>query len=98
VQRWNDGFRVTAQNIQPLEEAAAKAAAGLRVFVRDPRPLDSLAKVFGDHGEKGRGRVQIVIDTSDREIEVDLKQTYAISGAVRSAIKAIPGIIEVQDL
>ncbi|MBT5108344.1 MAG: hypothetical protein HOM25_06665, partial [Rhodospirillaceae bacterium] len=77
---------------------AAKAAAGLRVFVRDPRPLDSLAKVFGDHGEKGRGRVQIVIDTSDREIEVDLKQTYAISGAVRSAIKAIPGIIEVQDL
>ena len=98
VQRWNEGFRVTAQNIQPLEEGAAKAAAGLRVFVRDPRPLDSLAKVFGDHGEKGRGRVQIVIDTTDREIEIDLKQTYAISGAVRSAVKAIPGIIEVQDL
>ena len=76
----------------------AKAAAGLRVFVRDPRPLDSLAKVFGEHVEKGRGRVQIVLDISDREIELDLKQTYAISGAIRSAIKAIPGIIDVQDL
>ncbi|MDE0813353.1 MAG: DNA polymerase III subunit alpha [Alphaproteobacteria bacterium] len=98
VQRWNDGFRVTANNIQPLEEAAAKAASGLRVFVRDKHPLDSLAKVFCDHGEKGRGRVQIIIDTEGREIEMNLKETYAISGAIRSAVKAIPGIIAVQDL
>jgi DNA polymerase-3 subunit alpha len=60
--------------------------------------LDSLAKVFCDHGEKGRGRVQIIIDTEDREIEMNLKETYAISGAIRSAVKAIPGIIAVQDL
>jgi DNA polymerase-3 subunit alpha len=98
VQRWNDGFRVTAQDIQPLEDAAAKAASGLRVFVRDERPLNSLAKVFSEHGEKGRGRVQIVIEAPDQEIEMDLQRGYAISGAVRSAIKAIPGIVEVQDL
>jgi DNA polymerase III subunit alpha len=98
VQRWNDGFRVTAQSIQPLEDAAAKAASGLRVFLRDDRPLHSLAKVFGEHGEKGRGRVQIIIDDPDQEIEMDLPRGYAISGAVRSAIKAIPGIVEVQDL
>ena len=57
VQRWNDGFRLTAQNIQPLDEAATRATKGLCVFVRDKTPLPSLATVFRDHGEKGAGRV-----------------------------------------
>jgi DNA polymerase-3 subunit alpha len=98
VQRWNDGFRLTAQDIQPLEEAAVRAAAGLRVFMRDLEPLNSLAKVFSEHGERGPGRVRLMLEADDREIEMDLPQGYAISVAVRSAVKAIPGIVDVQDL
>jgi DNA polymerase-3 subunit alpha len=98
VQRWNEGFRLTAQDIQPLDEAAARAAAGLRVFLRDESPLGSLASVFRDHGENGRGRIHLLLEADDREIEMDLPGGYAISAAVRSAVKAIPGVIDVQDL
>ena len=98
VQQWNDGFRLTAQDVQPLDEAAVKAAAGLRVFVRDKAPLSSLATVFQEHGEFGPGKVRITLEAGDREIEMDLPRGYAISVAVRSAVKAIPGVIDVQDL
>ena len=98
LQRWNDGFRLTAQDVQPLDEAAVKAAAGLCVFVRDEAPLDSLATVFREHGEHGPGKVRLMLETGDREIEMDLPQGYAISVAVRSAVKAIPGVIDVQDM
>lgn len=98
VQRWNDGFRLTAQDIQPLGEAAVKAAAGLRVFLRDEAPLSSLATVFREHGERGPGKVSLSLVAGDQEIEMDLPQGYAISVAVRSAVKAIPGVIDVQDL
>jgi len=98
VQHWNDGFRLTAQNIQPLDEAAARAASGLCVFMRDETPLPSLATVFRDHGEKGNGRVRLMLEVPDREIEIDLPGGYAISVALRSAVKAIPGVIDVRDL
>lgn len=98
MQRWNDGFRLTAQNIQPLDEAAVKAAAGLKVFMRDEGPLNSLATVFREHGERGPGKVRLLLEADDREIEMDLPESYAISVAVRSAVKAIPGVIDVQDL
>ena len=98
VQRWNEGFRLTAQSIQPLDEAAARAAAGLCVFMCDETPLTSLANVFREHGEKGPGRVRLMLETEDREIEIDIPGGFAISVAMRSAVKSIPGVMDVRDL
>ena len=98
VQRREDEIRLTAQQIRPLEEAAAQAAAGLRIFVRDSQPLPTLSGVFREHGGAGRGRVSLVLDIEDQEIEMSLPETYRITPAVRAAIKAMPGIVEVQDL
>jgi len=98
VQRRNDIVRLTAQNIQPLAEAAARAAAGLCIFMRDKTPLPSLASMFRDHGEKGAGRVRLMLEMPDREIEIDLPGGYAISVAMRAAVKAISGVIDVRDL
>ena len=75
-----------------------KVATGLRVFLRDEVPLSSLATVFREHGEYGSGKVRLTIEAGDREIEMDLPQGYAISVSVRSAVKAIPGVIDVHDL
>ncbi|MGE4219279.1 MAG: OB-fold nucleic acid binding domain-containing protein, partial [Alphaproteobacteria bacterium] len=98
VQRREEEIRLTAQQIRPLEDAAAQAAAGLRIFVRDSQPLASLAGVFREHSGAGRGRVSLVLDNEDQEIEMNLAETYRITPAVRAAIKAMPGIVEVQDL
>ena len=60
--------------------------------------LETLAAVFREHGAKGRGRVSLVLDADAREVELELGATYAISPAMRGAIKSIPGIVDVQDL
>jgi DNA polymerase-3 subunit alpha len=98
VQRREEGTRLTAQHIEPLEDAAANAAAGLRIFVREIEAVDSLAGVFRDHATVGKGRVSLVLDTADREIEIDLPDGYRISSAVCNAVKSIPGIVDVRDL
>ncbi len=98
VQRRDEDIRLTAQKVELLEEVATHAAAGLRIFLGEDAPLDTLAAVFRDHGAKGRGLVSLVLDTQDREVELELPARYAISSAMRGAIKAIPGIVDVQDL
>ena len=98
VQRRDEDIRLTAQKVELLEEVATHAAAGLRIFLGEDAPLDTLAAVFRDHGAKGRGLVSLVLDTEDREVELELPARYAISPAMRGAIKAIPGIVDVQDL
>ncbi len=98
MQRRDEDIRLTAQKVQVLEEVATNLAAGLRIFIRDEGPLETLAAVFSEHGVKGRGKVSLVLDATDREVELELATNYAISPAMRGAIKAIPGIVDVQDL
>jgi DNA polymerase III subunit alpha len=91
-------IRLTVQSVQPLDEAVATAAAGLKIFLRDPAPVDSLKKLM-ERERRGRGRVNLVLDI-DRasEVEISLAGGWQISAATRAAIKAIPGIVDVQDV
>jgi DNA polymerase-3 subunit alpha len=98
IQRIDDGFRVTAISIKPLDDAAAQAAEGLRIFLREPEPVDVLANVFREHADRGRGRVTLVLDTDNREIEMALPGGFRITPGMRDAVKAIPGIVDVHDL
>jgi DNA polymerase-3 subunit alpha len=98
VQRREDEIRLTATAIQPLDEAAAEAVAGLKIFLRDIDALENLSGVMHEHGVRGRGRVSLVLDRDLREIEMDLPQGYQISAPMRSAIKSISGVIDVVDL
>ena len=93
-----DNIRLTAEDIRPLDKAVARAAGGLRVFIRDEAPLTGLRGVIGREG-RGRGRITLVVPVAgDREVEVMLPGTYAISPATLGAIKAIRGIVDVQEI
>ncbi|HLB80197.1 MAG TPA: DNA polymerase III subunit alpha, partial [Dongiaceae bacterium] len=93
-----DSLRLTVQGVQALDEAVAQAGAGLRVFLRDPGPLDSLKRVMGRE-RRGRGRVNLVLDLGPAgEAEVALPGGWAVSAATRAAIKAIPGVVDVQEV
>lgn len=98
VQRRGDEIRLTATSVQPLDEAAAEAVAGLKIFLRDVDALESLSGVMHEHGVRGRGRVSLVLDRDLREIEMDLPEGYQISAPMRSAIKSISGVVDVIDL
>ncbi len=96
-----EGIRLTAQDLEPLDAAVAQAGAGLKVFLGDARPLDSLKSVLA-RDRRGRGRVSLVLDLADcketgrGEVEIELEGRYRLSPEIRRAIKAIPGL-EVQE-
>ena len=98
VRNEEDSLRLTAQQIRPLDEAVAHAAAGLRIFVKDPAPLSSVKQLMQRHG-RGRGKVSLVLELDrTREIELAIPGEWAIAPGTRAAIRAIPGVVEVQDV
>lgn len=104
VQKKGEGedaeLRLTAQGVSSLEDAAAHAARGMRVFLMDESPVQPLAAIIQEHGRPGQGRIELVLQhkVPDQEIEMEMQDTFQIDGRFRQAVKAIPGIIDVQDL
>ena len=90
-----DGVSARIQSVTTLEEEAGKIQKSLRVFVRDEAPIANIAAHLAKPGE---GEVSIVVLEGDgeREIEVKLKGKKAISPPLASAMKAIPGVVEVE--
>ncbi len=92
-----EGMRLTAQHLEPLDAAVAQAGVGLKIFLGDARPLDSLKSVLA-RDRRGRGRVSLVLDLPERdEVEIELRGGYSLSPEIRQAIKAIRGL-EVRDV
>lgn len=99
VERSSDGgdLRLTAHDFEDLEEALAKTAAGIRVFLQEAEPVTQLKQLL-ERERRGRGRVTIVLALEhDREVEIDLPGGYALSSSGRQSIKSLPGLI-VEDL
>ncbi|NQW00820.1 MAG: DNA polymerase III subunit alpha [Rhodospirillales bacterium] len=87
-----------ASRFQPLEAAAANAVDGLRVYINSAAPLEPLREVLANE-RKGRGRVEIIPrQPGYKTITIELKDTYTISPAIYQAVRAIPGILDVQEI
>jgi DNA polymerase-3 subunit alpha len=98
VRSEEDTLRLTVQSVQALDEAVAQSGAGLRIYLRDPAPVSSLKQLL-ERERRGKGRISFVLDLEGgREVEMALPGGFAVSAPTRAAIKAIPGIVEVQDL
>jgi DNA polymerase-3 subunit alpha len=92
-----EGVRATVQDLQPLDDILARTAQGLRVFLRDPSPLPSISTVFRKI-PRGRGKVKLVLDAGDREVEMTLPGGFNVGAEARRAIKSISGVVEVRDI
>ncbi len=87
-----------ANRFQPLEKAAANAVDGLRVYINSEAPLGPLREVLSNE-RKGRGRVEIIPKQPGyKSITIELKETYDISPGIYQAVRAIPGILDVQEI
>ena len=80
---------------EPLEEAISKHQKGMRIFLRDERPIPS---VYERLKAKGEGEVSLVLilDEGDREVEVRLPGKYMATPQIAGALRAVPGVVEVQ--
>ncbi len=89
-----DDVRARIQSAEPLDQAAAKLQKGLRIFVRDEKPLDAVSKRLDG---KGDGEINVIVLLGpDAEVEVKLPGRYRVSPQIAGAIKAVPGVVEVQ--
>lgn len=90
-----EGVNLRIQTVQSLEDEASRIQKALRIFVRDAAPLNALA---GQLGVKGEGQVSFVLikDGGQGEVEIELPNRYRISPQVASAMRAVPGVIEVE--
>jgi DNA polymerase-3 subunit alpha len=76
---------------------------GLRVFLRDPAPIESVAKRLEGTGParsgpaKSDGEVSVIL-MLDRgtEVEVKLPGRFKVSPQIAGAIKAVPGVVAVE--
>jgi DNA polymerase-3 subunit alpha len=99
-----EDVRVRIHQAEHLDQATAKTQRGLRVFLNSPEPIDVVAKRLngsanGNGKSEGAGEVSLVLVLPDRsEVEVKLPGRYAVSPQIAGAIKAVPGVVEVQAL
>ena len=89
-----DEMRARIQSAEPLDQAAAKLQKGLRVFLRDQAPIEPVAKRLDG---KGDGEVSMVLQLGGgTEVEVKLPGRFKVSPQIAGAIKAVPGVLDVQ--
>jgi len=93
----DDQLRLTCQQIDSLDKAAAKASAGLKITIRDEGPLQPLKDLVAREA-RGRGRIAVVAQTPDREVEAWLAGGFALSPALIGAVRTIPGVVEIQEI
>ncbi len=87
-----------ASRFQPLEKAAANAVDGLRVYISSEAPLEPLKDVLSNE-RKGRGRVEIIPRLPGyKSITLELQDHYDISPGIYRAVRAIPGVLDVQEI
>lgn len=106
-----EDVRARILQAEPLDDAAAKTQKGLRVFLRDTKPLESIAKrlqspeatasaapVSGRRGSSnGDGEVTLVMMLDlETEVEVKLPGRYRVSPQIAGALKAVTGVVDVQ--
>jgi len=97
--------RARIQSVEPLDDAAAKTQKGLRVFLRDEAPIDSLMRRLERGGsarngsDQAEGEVSMVLLLGNgSEVEIKLPGRFKVSPQIAGAIKAVTGVVTVEAL
>jgi DNA polymerase-3 subunit alpha len=97
-----DEVRARIQSAEPLDAAAVNLQKGLRVFLRNPAPIEGVAKRLEPTRpgpSNGDGEVSVVLMLEKgTEVEVKLPGRFKVSPQIAGAIKAVPGVVQVEAL
>jgi len=100
-----DEVRARIQSAEPLDAAAANLQHSLRVFLRNEIPIEAVAKRLEpargapQAGRNGDGEVSMVLLLSaGTEVEIKLPGRFKVSPQIAGAIKAVPGVVQVEAL
>ncbi|MDQ0512353.1 DNA polymerase III subunit alpha [Ancylobacter amanitiformis] len=96
-----EDVRARIQTAEPLDAATARMQKSMRIFLRSPEPLESVAARLGSlaGGGRGDGEVAFVLllgESGATEVEVKLPGRFSLSPQIAGAIKAVPGVVAVE--
>jgi DNA polymerase-3 subunit alpha len=93
-----DSLRITAQEVEPLDQAAIRAGAGIRVWLQQTEAVGHIRALLEREG-KGRGRVVLIprLDAT-QDVEITLPGGFNVSPRLAQALKVLPGVERVEDV
>jgi DNA polymerase III subunit alpha len=95
-----DTLKLLANAVQPIDVVADQAGAqAIRIHLDRPEAVPSLAALLAK--VEGRNRAQITLclaDDQGREVDVTLPQAYPVTPQIKGAIKAMRGVVMVEDI
>jgi DNA polymerase-3 subunit alpha len=95
-----DGVKLLANAVQPIDAVAADAgASALRIHLNRSEAAASVAALLAKVEGRSRAAITICVpDDAGREIDVMLPQPYPVTPQIKGAIKAMPGVVMVEEL
>ncbi len=103
VRRSDDGaLRITAQGLETIDQVAQRTGTGLDIYLNDNNNLDAIHEILKDH-RNGRGRVTFKMNIKHDEfpncdVDIELRERYKISPAIRNAVASLKGVIEAKEI
>ena len=91
-----EDIKLRLLGVESLERAAAQAVSGIQIFIRDQKPVESIAKRL-QVGGRAPVRLTVIEDTG-REINISLGDRFVVTPQIRGALKAVQGVVDVQEL
>jgi DNA polymerase-3 subunit alpha len=98
-----EDVRARIQSVEPLDRAAEKTQKGLRVFLRSGEPIEGVARRLEAAAparvaqERGDAEISMILMLDGgTEVEVKLPGRYKVSPQIAGAIKAVPGVVQVE--
>jgi DNA polymerase III subunit alpha len=90
-----EDVKLRVQGVEPLDNLAASMTTGMRVYVQDSLSTESIAKRLTNGG---RAPVRIVLMMGDGgEVEIELGKKFTVTPQVMAAVKAIQGVVHVEE-
>jgi DNA polymerase III subunit alpha len=95
-----ESLKLLAQSVTAIDTVAAQAGARpIRIHLSRAEAVSSLASLLAR--AEGRNLAQVtlcVTDPEGREVDIDLPDAYPITPQIKGAIKAVQGVVAVEDL
>lgn len=91
IRHENDEVKIAFNSIAPLDEAVARVANKVELYLDGTQMIDAVKEVLEREG-RGRGELRIcLILDNGLEVKIDLPGRWNLSPGVRSALRAFPG-------
>lgn len=93
-----EALRITAMDVQPLDQAAANVGAGMRIWLQQTEAVPHIRDLLAREG-RGKGRVLLVPRLgAGQEVEIALPGGFNVSPKLAQAMKILPGVERVEEL